>query len=151
GSLLSTTLFGLRDKLQFARAYQALNDTEAEGSFADWLDTRRLRPAVRASIEALGRVSSYSNAPAEVRASAMLQQMRFGIAGVIYIDGGWASLIASLKQVAQEAGVDLRTETAVARVAVEGRRTRVILADGAEHAADATLLAVGPHEAAALA
>src|SRR5262249_37917546 len=40
GSLLTTGLFGLRDKLQFARAYQALNDTAATGSYADWLDAQ---------------------------------------------------------------------------------------------------------------
>lgn len=151
GSLLSTGLFGLRDKLQFARVYQTLSNTTAEGSYADWLDAQHLRPAVRAAMEALARVSSYTNAPSEVRASATLEQIRFGIAGVIYVDGGWASLIVALADAAVEAGAELAISTPVERVAVEGRRTRVVLANGAEHVADATLLALGPNEAAALA
>ena len=55
-SLVSTSLFGVRDKMQFARVYQALSDgATGEGSFADWLDSQHLRPTVRASLEALAR------------------------------------------------------------------------------------------------
>src|SRR6185503_10579016 len=45
----------------------------------------------------------------------------------------------------------IRTGAHVDRVAVEGRRTRIVLADGSEHVADAALLALGPKEASALA
>src|SRR6185295_18888096 len=152
GSLVSTSLFGLRDKLQFARLYQALADGETgEGSYANWLDGKRLRPAVRAAMEALARVTSYTNAPDQVSASAMLDQIRLGLRGVIYPDGGWSSIIASLQDAATAASVEIRTGAHVDRVAVEGRRTRIVLADGSEHVADAALLALGPKEASALA
>jgi phytoene dehydrogenase-like protein len=151
-SLWSTSLFGLRDKLQFARTLrEVVSDATAAGSYADWLEARRLRPAVQQAMEALARVSTYANAPALMSATAALDQIRLGLSGVIYADGGWSSIVESLRTAAIAAGADIRTGAAVDRVAVEGRRTRVVLADGTEHVADATLLALGPKEAAALA
>jgi phytoene dehydrogenase-like protein len=152
GSLALTSLFGVRDKMQFARVYQALADgATGEGSFADWLDSQRLRPAVRASLEALARVATYTNAPGEMRAAAALDQIRLGIRGVIYVAGGWSSIVESLKVAAVAAGADIRTGAPVERVTVEGRQSRMILADKSEHIADATLLALGPREASELA
>jgi phytoene dehydrogenase-like protein len=103
---------------------------------------------VRETMEAIARVATYSNAPAIVDARATLQR---GVAGVLYIDGGWTSLVDGLRDAAIAAGAEIRRGAAVERVAVEGLRTRVVLASGSEHAADATLLAMGVREAAALA
>jgi phytoene dehydrogenase-like protein len=70
-SLWSTSLFGLRDKLQFARTLrEVVSDATAAGSYADWLKARRLRPAVQQAVEALARVSTYANAPALMSATA---------------------------------------------------------------------------------
>jgi phytoene dehydrogenase-like protein len=151
-SLATTNLFGIGDKVSFARVQKAVADgATGEDSFAAWLDGQKLSPIVRAAVEALGRVTSYANAPADVLATAMLDQMRLGLKGVSYIDGGWASLVSGLREAAVAAGATLNTGAAVAHVALEGRKIRISLADGVEHVADATLLAVGPREAAALA
>jgi phytoene dehydrogenase-like protein len=151
-SLAFTNLFNTADKLGFARAQKAVIDgTTGEESFAIWLDGQDLSPLVRGAMEGISRVSSYSNAPSSVLASAMLEQMRRGGKGVLYLDGGWASLVAGLSKAAKDAGADIVTGAAVERIAVEGRRTRIVLADGSEHLADATLLALGPKEAATLA
>lgn len=151
-SLAFTDLFSTADKLGFARAQKAAIDgTTGKESFAAWLDGQDLSPLVRATMEGISRVASYSNAPSSVLASAMLEQMRRGGKGVLYLDGGWASLVAGLAKAAEDAGAEIVTGASVERVAVEGRRTRVVLADGAEHVAEAVLLALGPREAAALA
>lgn len=151
-SLAFSNLFSIGDKMSFARVQKAIMDgATGDGSFADWLDGQRLSPMVRASIEAIGRVTSYANAPAETSAAALLDQIRLGLKGVVYIDGGWAALVAGLADAARDAGVGLHTGASVERVSVEGRRSRVRLADGSEHVADATILAVGPKEAGALA
>jgi phytoene dehydrogenase-like protein len=152
GTLVTTKLFGMRDKAQFVRVQKAIMDgATGEGSFADWLDAQHLRPAVRAGIEGIARVSTYAHAPGQLSAKATLDQIRFGLAGVIYVDDGWSSLIGAMAKLAQEAGVDLRTGARVAGVSMRGERSLVVLEDGVEHAADATLLALGPHEAMKLA
>jgi phytoene dehydrogenase-like protein len=151
-SLVFSSLFSVSERLAYAGVQKAVIDgATGKESFALWLDGQDLSPLVRASMEAISRVSSYANAPALVHAAAMLDQIRRGLKGVLYIDGGWAAIVAALARAATEAGAVLRTGAAVEHVAVEGRQSRVVLADGSAHIADATLLALGPKEAARLA
>ena len=152
GTLAMTSLFRIRDKLAFARVFKAINDgATGEGAFAHWLDAQKLSPVVRASLEALGRLTGYTNGSAEISAAAILDQIRIGLAGTLYLDGGWSMLANGLANAAREAGAELNTGARVERLLVEGRRSRLVMADGAEAVADATILALGPHEAAALA
>ena len=151
-SLLTTSLFNAGEKLTYMRVVKGIADgATGSGTFAEWMDTQKLTPRLRASLEALARVTSYTNAPDMVSASAMLDQIRLGLKGVMYVDAGWASLVSGLADVAREAGVMLRSAARVERVLVEGRSSRLVLADGAEHVGDATILAVAPIEAAAMA
>lgn len=151
-SLVTGSFFGLADKLDFVRSQKALADAEAgEESFSHWLDSQNYSPPVRGTMEAIARVATYANAPTIVDAKATLLQMQRGVAGVLYIDGGWTSLVDGLREAAVAAGTEIKSGAAVERVAVEGLRTRVVLADGGEHIADAVLLAMGAKEAAALA
>ena len=151
-SLVTGSFFNLSDKLDFARSQKALADGAPGGqSFEQWLDGQAYSPPVRATMEGIARVASYANAPAIVDARATLEQMQRGVAGVLYLDGGWSSLVEGLRNAAVTAGVEIRTAASVERIAVEGLRTRVVLADGGDCTADATLLAMGPKEAAALA
>ena len=145
-------LFSVGEKLAFAGVQKAVIDgATGKESFAVWLDGQDLSPLVRMAMESIARVSSYANAPALSHAAAMLDQIRRGLKGVIYVDGGWSALVGELAKAAREAGAVLKAGAAVERVAVEGLRSRVTLADGSEHIADATLLALGPKEAAGLA
>jgi len=151
-SLMRTKLFGFGDKIAYVRLLNALGKgVVAEGSFADWLDTQKLSPVMRAALEALARLSSYANAPQAISAQAILDQIRMALGGTLYLDGGWATLVDGLMTEAREAGAMLHAGARVEQVVVNGRRSRVVLADGSSHEADATILALGPHEAAALA
>jgi phytoene dehydrogenase-like protein len=151
-SLVTGSFFSLYDKLDFVRSQKALADGAPAGqSFERWLDGQAFSPPVRATMEGVARVASYANAPAVVDAKATLEQMQRGVAGVLYLDGGWSSLVDGLRDAAVAAGAEIRSGAAVERIAVEGLRTRTVLADGGEQVADATLLAIGPKEAAALA
>jgi phytoene dehydrogenase-like protein len=151
-SLAMTSLMSASDKITFARVQKAVIDgATGKESFALWLEGQDLSPMVRMGMEAISRVSSYANAPSLVHAAAMLEQIRRAFKGVLYLDGGWATLVDGLAKAAREAGVDVLTGAAVERVAVEGRQTRIMLADGSQHVADSTLLALGPREAARLA
>lgn len=152
GSLVRTNLFGIRDKISFARLLKSVTrGATGIGSFADWLDTQALSPAVRASMEALGRLQSYANGPSSVSAAKMLEQMRIGLGGTLYVDAGWASLVSGLAEAAIKAGARLNYGVAAVRVTTEGGRTRILLRDGSECIADAAILALGPREASILA
>lgn len=151
-SLLTTSLFNAGEKLTYMRVVKSIIDgVTGAGTFTEWMNTQKLTPRLRASLEALARVTSYTNAPDMVSAAAMLDQIRLGLKGVMYIDAGWASLINGLTDVARDSGASLRSAAPVERVFIEGRSSRVLLADGTEHVADATILAVAPEVAATMA
>lgn len=151
-SLIRTGLFGVRDKFVFARVLrQLIAGARAEGSFATWLDGQKFSPVMRSSVEALGRLSAYANGSGHVSAQAMLDQIRMALGGTQYLDHGWATFIAGLAQAARDAGVQLNTGARVERVEADAAGSRIVLADGRVATADATILALGPHDAAALA
>lgn len=62
GSVVKTSLFGIRDKMHYARVFKAIMDgATGMGAFSDWLDEQRLPPIVRSTVGAVGRLSSYTN------------------------------------------------------------------------------------------
>lgn len=151
-SLVTTSLLNPAEKFAYmGKLKGVLDGATGEGTFAHWLDTQELTPRLRAALEALARVTSYTHAPDMASAGAMLDQIRIGLKGVMYVDGGWASLVRGLMDAARADGAMLHAGARVERVLVEGRQSRVVLADGFEHVADATILALGPGEAAAIA
>ena len=151
-SLMLSGLFGLRDKAKFARVFQRfIKGERAEGSFADWLDAQKFSPVMRASVEALGRLSAYANGSEHVSADAMLKQIGMAMTGTMYLDHGWSTFIAGLAQAARDAGAVLHMGARVERVEMAAHESRVILADESVVVGEATILALGPHAAAALA
>lgn len=151
GSLARTGLLGVGDKLAFGRIQSFITNGEPpSGSFALWLDGERLSPALRATVEAFARLSTYGHAPAEMSAAAVLDQMRMALQGVVYVDGGWSTLVDALADTARVAGAQLRTGASVASVTTSGDGVRIALADGETIVASTALLALGPHEASAL-
>ncbi len=80
----------------------------------------------------------------------MLDQIKLAFGGVIYVDGGWSTLIDGLAGAARAAGASLHTGASVLAVTPEGAEIRISLADGKAMHADAALLALGPQAASAL-
>lgn len=151
GAIATTSLLGVTEKIAYARVFKSVMDgAGGDGSFGDWLIGQRLSPNVRAAIEAIARLSGYANAPAEVSADSMLDQMRLAAGGTLYLDGGWGTLVDGLHNAAIMAGVDLICGAAVQRVQHDQDGVSLILEDGAAKPADAVILAVGPKEAASL-
>ncbi|MGE8500577.1 MAG: FAD-dependent oxidoreductase [Pseudomonas sp.] len=151
-SILTTSLFGFREKLSYLRVFKAImGGATGDGSFAHWLDEQGLPPRVHAVVEAVGRLSSYANGSAEVSARAMLEQIRLATGGTLYIDGGWISLVNGLADAARAAGADLRVKSRVSQVLSSDCGPQLVMHGGESITPDAVILAIAPHEAAALA
>jgi phytoene dehydrogenase-like protein len=134
-----------------ARFYSSLKGIRQEQlqnvSVRDWLDQEVLHPHVRQFVLALARLTTYSHAPAMVSAGMILPLL---FAQVLYLDGGWQTLIDSLRQVAQEAGAKLVTHARVTAIEIAEERHTVRLANGASYLAAAVVLAIDPQAASAL-
>jgi phytoene dehydrogenase-like protein len=69
---------------------------------------------------------------------------------VLYLDGGWQSLVDALAQSARTAGAELRWDARVECIEHDGNVRALRLAGGERIACDAVILALGPDEASAL-
>lgn len=153
-SLLTTGLFGAVEKLSAARALAGVRRLDPETwrgqPLSAWLEGASGHPRVRALLAAVVRVSTYVHAPEVLDAAAALGQLQRAFSGgVLYLDGGWQSLVDDLRAEAASAGVEIRT--GVRADAVRGEAGAMIIeARGQRLAADAVVLAVDPETAGAL-
>ena len=153
-SLLSTGLLGVAEKLEFGRFLSGLARRDLAALDAVPLDAvleRELRHArSRALVHALIRLTSYCHASDSIGAGAALAQLAASLRGVLYLDGGWQSLVAELRESALRSGVVLRAGEAVRAVEHDARVRGVVLADGTRLPASAVILTGGPREASDL-
>ncbi len=151
-ALEETGLLGARDKPEAERILGALSRADAEDLAAAplraWLDARVTAAPVRSLVEAIARLTTLTHDPARLSTGAFVAQWTAG--GVVYPDGGWASIVRGLREVAEEAGVILRSGARVAEVVCAGAVRGVRLPDDESIEADAVILAVAPGSASAL-
>lgn len=144
-SLWFTRALSFRGKLQFIRFFGRINELEPEQfnhvPLADWLGREFPSRDVRGLMQALTRLITYANAPEIQSTGAVLQQLRISADGVLYLDGGWQSLIDRLQDKATEVGVRIRPNSPVKALEGNGRVSKVILKNDESIEADAVVLA----------
>lgn len=154
-SLVTTGLFGLPAKLETARLLAGFGriDPQPLGrmTMREWIDANVRHPDVRQLVEALVRVATYSNDPERLSAAAAIVQVQGALgAGVLYLDGGWQTLVDGLRGAATAAGVRIATSARAAAVERDDAGWRVQMADGTAVHSRAAVIAAGPDAAAAL-
>lgn len=156
-SMLATGLFNLSAKLEAARvlgSFQKIDPEPVMGvRLRDWLDTEIAQPSVREFVQAAMRIATYTNAPEMMSAGTAISQLQMAQGrGVLYLDGGWQSIVEGLLESARAAGVLI--ETGVKAESIErdpaGAVRAVRLKDGRVLKSSAVIVASSPHGAAAL-
>ncbi|MEY3210149.1 MAG: hypothetical protein RIT28_630 [Pseudomonadota bacterium] len=136
GSFLSTEALGHRGRLALVGALAS--PIRPQGDVAAWLSG--LPDDAAALIRALIRVTSYAHPVDPLPAAGMLSQLRVGLGGgVLYLHGGWQSLIDGLRAQAEAHGAVFQTGVEVTGLLPGGVMTQA----GPQHA-DAVVLAVPP-------
>lgn len=154
-SLLASRRLRLPAKWELARLLAGLPKRDAAAadgvSLADWI-TRNVRHAsVAELLQAFFRVSTYSNDPERMSAGAALAQLQLAFArGVLYLDGGWQTLVDGLAGRAREAGVRIVTNADAAALEHDGRVQGIRLQDGERWAAPFVVSTLPPAAVAAL-
>lgn len=153
-SMLTSDLLGAGAKLEAARLFVTILRTAARKaagiSLRDWLDQHVRRPEVRALFRALTRVTSYCNDPERMSAQVALLQLQLATKNVLYLDGGWQTLVDGLRAAAEAAGARIETGARVAAVEHDGQVRGVRLDDGRTIAARTVIVAATPAVASAL-
>jgi phytoene dehydrogenase-like protein len=156
-SLLTTGLLAFPARLETGRFLARLPQLDVSAlsrtSLADWIARELVHPDTRELVEAFVRISTYAADAERQSAGAALAQLRRAVAGnVLYLDGGWQTIVDGLRAAAVAAGVHVETGAAVARVDFAGAGVSgVRLANGLAWEAEAVLVAADPATAAALA
>ncbi|NPC87171.1 NAD(P)/FAD-dependent oxidoreductase, partial [Pyxidicoccus fallax] len=159
-SLMTTDVLSLAGKLELARLLAGIGRVDARAlarmSMREWLDSRLSREDARALVGALTRVSSYCADLDALSAEVAVSQLQMALAdNVLYVDGGWSTLVEALEARAREAGVRLETSSRVEAVVLSGHGPGahvegLRLADGTVRAADVVVMTGSPGDVAAL-
>jgi phytoene dehydrogenase-like protein len=157
-SLLTTGLLTFGGKFELAR-FQArlghLDITAAQGdTIGSWLESHVGDPMVRQLVMMLARVSTFTNDPDHQSAGATLEQLRLAVSGnVLYVDGGWQTIVDALRARAAASGVRLVTDAPAVALERDNDRTvdAVRLADGRVIRTSGVIIAAAPVDVDALA
>jgi phytoene dehydrogenase-like protein len=154
-SLLTTGLLGVSAKLEFARLLASIGRIDpaplAATPVGDWLARTVRHDDVRALVAAFLRLATYTDDPARQSAGTAVRQLQLALAkNVLYLDGGWQTLVDRLRAAAEAAGVRIVAGRRVVAVDHDDAVRGVRLEDGTTAAATRAVLAVAPDEAAAL-
>jgi phytoene dehydrogenase-like protein len=116
GRLLTSRLFSAAEKVQAMRVLGQLakgGTTEGQ-TMQEWIEQRTRAPRVRELASMLMRVGTYSADLSLLSADAALRQFRSASShGVLYLHGGWQTLVAGLERRARWLGVEIRQGEAV--------------------------------------
>jgi phytoene dehydrogenase-like protein len=154
-SFVRSKLLSGRGKMELLRFFSKvmwLNPHDyARVTLRGWLDTTFRQPDARVFIEALARTATYTNAPEYQGVDQVIAQLQIYARGnVLYMDGGWQTLVDDMRQAATKQGVEIVTGGSVESVTFDGTRYLVKLANGTMHQADAVIVATDPSTASKL-
>lgn len=154
-SLFATSLFGLGAKAEAAAWMARIPRLDSHGlankTVSAWFGELALRAEVRSLLEAFLRLSTYANAPDVLSAETALRQLQKAFANVLYVDGGWQTLVDGLQKAAERSGATIETGARAAVLAREPDGSYALrLGDDRTIACDAIVLAVPPREVARL-
>ena len=146
-SLATTDLLGARGKLGLAKVLATLPriDTAKLGSesIGTWAARELPEADARAVLLAVVRLTTYSNDPHHLSAdAALLQVQRAAAAGVLYLHGGWQTLVDGVRSAAVAAGVVLEPGRKVERLVPGAGGVRAVV-DGTAVEAGAVIVAAG--------
>jgi phytoene dehydrogenase-like protein len=146
-SLVRTPLLRARSRARLLALFAGLGrldpDRHVGHSVADWLGGEP--DDVRAFVEMILRLGTYSNDPTSFDAGAAIEQMQLARRGVRYVDGGWAIIVGGLRRVVERHGGRVRTGTEVTRIdAASGGAVEIVIGDEALRARSVVIAAGSP-------
>jgi phytoene dehydrogenase-like protein len=133
-SILASRLFSFRDKLELARLFVSFRGVDADTSknLNQWLDEKVRSERVREFVQMAVRTATFAVAFDYLSARSALRQFSLALSpGVIYLDGGWQTLVDGLTRRAVSRGVQIRTGVRISSLGAV-RADGIILATAPE-------------------
>ena len=155
-TLLRTDLLGVADKIELVRLFTAFPRLDAHElrrmSVQEWLKENVQRPRVVELLAAWARTYVYSAALDLVSADVFIAKMQLTLDHpILYLDGGWQTLVDGLRRAAAQTGAQIVSSTRVEAIEQQaGQAQGIRLRDGHSIHAAAIVIAAGPHDVAKL-
>ncbi|PGO29003.1 dehydrogenase [Bacillus cereus] len=151
-SILSTPLLSWSTKVQFSRLMIYLGNLDVgevpNMSLTTWAEKEIKDPMVRNIFYALCRTTTYTYAPTIQLASSVLKQIQLSMKeGVLYVDGGWETIITNLRGIASTSGVQFLAKKNVLKIEYCEGKQRIQCFDDEIFEAGAVIVTTPPKEA----
>jgi phytoene dehydrogenase-like protein len=148
-SMLKTKLLSWSGKMELGKLMMKLRKIEAASikqmTLREWAENEIKDPMVRHVFYALCRTSTYCIDPDQQVASAVIKQVQLGMKGVLYIDGGWQTIVDKLRIKAEENGVDILTNKTVSSLDCKEMQ-RIHFTDGEKLEVPYVIVTAGPEQ-----
>lgn len=152
-TLLKTSLLDFPAKFEVARLLASLPKMDAATvnhlTVHEFLEREIKHADARQLVQAFFRVATYANDPERQSASAAVAQFQTALKeSVVYLDGGWQTLVGGLRTKAELARVNIIAEARATKIErdQDGKVTGVRLADGNFLSASSVIIAASPDE-----
>lgn len=115
--VFTTRYFNTKDRFHWLKALLTILKTKSDSlshlTFSQWVERVSPSKAVQSVLLLLARLSTYCNAPDQVSAKIVVSQLKSVMSGVLYLDGGWQSMIEQLQNKAVLLGSEIRSHQTV--------------------------------------
>jgi phytoene dehydrogenase-like protein len=154
-SLLTTGVLRLAGKLEIARLLGSIGKIDTNSlqhtTVHEWLSHTLSQMDARQLVQALFRVATYTDDPEQQSAGAAIAQLQLALSSnVLYLDGGWQTLVEGLRKAAETAGVQIISGEKVEAVEHDTLVQGLRLVDGSRRSAYAVIMTGSPADTAAL-
>ena len=150
--ILSTRLLHWKERIEWIKVMMKVSTLDTENlaglTFEQWVHQMARSTNVRSLLYVLGRLATYCHAPEKVSAKVIVAHMKAVLGGVLYLDGGWQTIIDQLHNKAVTSGVQVQTHSAVKQIKPVDNHFIVSLSKDEEIIANYVICTTGPHELA---
>jgi phytoene dehydrogenase-like protein len=149
--LFSTSLLNWKERIEWITFIMKVNRIDTEKltgqTFEQWVKQVARSKKVHSLLYGLGRLATYCHAPEKTSAKLIVSHLKTVMGGVLYLDGGWQTIIDQLHNKAVMGGVQVQTHTTVKQIApVEHDHIKLVLSKGEEILGKHVICTPGPHE-----
>lgn len=120
--ILRTKLLDVKEKKEFIQMMLNIRKIDptkySQQTLEQWVENTIYYEKNKELLYMFGRLASYVNAPEIVNASAVLRMLQASLAGALYVNRGWQSIIEQLIEKAEMYGVTLLSNCTVEEIEV---------------------------------
>lgn len=149
--LITTRLFHTNERIEWIAVLLKIMSTDperlADQTFQQWVRQVASSNTVTSILYTFGRLATYCHAPEKMSAKVALFSLKKALGGVLYLDGGWMTMIDQLHHKAVLSGVHVQPHSFVKQIEpTQQEQVKVVLSDGEEILGRYVICTTGPHE-----